>query len=77
MIDAHEIEGKITPRTKAIVVVQLHGLCADMDAIKKIAKKYNLFIIEDACQAHGALYKGCKAGTLGDCAAFSLNQNNA
>ncbi len=75
LIDPAKIEAAITPRTKAIIVVQLHGLCADMDAINAIAKKHNLYVIEDACQAHGATYKGQKAGNLGDCAAFSLNQN--
>ena len=75
LIDPVKIEASITPRTKAIIVVQLHGLCADMDAINAIAKKHNLYVIEDACQAHGAMYKGQKAGTMGDCAAFSLNQN--
>ena len=75
LIDPAKIEASITPRTKAIIVVQLHGLCADMDAINAIAKKHNLYVIEDACQAHGAMYKGQKAGTMGDCAAFSLNQN--
>ena len=75
LIDPAKIEASITPRTKAIIVVQLHGLCADMDAINAIAKKHNLYVIEDACQAHGAMFKGQKAGTMGDCAAFSLNQN--
>ena len=75
LIDPAKIEAAITPRTKAIIVVQLHGLCADMDAINAIAKKHGLYVIEDACQAHGAMYKGKKAGTIGDCAAFSLNQN--
>ena len=75
LIDPAKIEAAITPRTKAIIVVQLHGLCADMDAINAIAKKHNLYVIEDACQAVGALYKERKAGTLGDCAAFSTNQN--
>jgi dTDP-4-amino-4,6-dideoxygalactose transaminase len=75
LIDPEKIEAAITPRTKAIIVVQLHGLCADMDVIMDIAKRYNLKVIEDCCQAHGALYKGKKAGTMGDCAAFSLNQN--
>ena len=75
LIDPKKIEAAITPRTKAIVVVHLHGLCADMDAIMDIAKRHNLHVIEDACQAHGALFKGEKAGTLGHCAAFSLNQN--
>ncbi|MDD3805833.1 MAG: DegT/DnrJ/EryC1/StrS family aminotransferase [bacterium] len=75
LIDPDKIEAAITPRTKAIIVVQLHGLCADMDAINAIAAKRNLYVIEDACQAHGAAYKGRKAGTMGHCAAFSLNQN--
>ncbi len=75
LIDADKIEAAITPKTKAIMVVQLHGLCADMDKILDIAKRHNLYVIEDACQAHGAMYKGKKAGTMGDCAAFSLNQN--
>ena len=75
LMDPDKIEAAITPRTKAIIVVQLHGLCDDMDKINAIAKKHNLKVIEDACQAHGALYKGRKAGTMGDCAAFSFNQN--
>ena len=75
LIDAKKIEAAITPRTKAIIVVQLHGLCADMDEILDIAKRHNLYVIEDACQAHGAMYKGKKSGTMGHCAAFSLNQN--
>ena len=75
LMDPDRIEAAITPRTKAIIVVQLHGLCDDMDKIRAIAKKHDLKIVEDACQAHGALYKGRKAGTLGDCAAFSFNQN--
>ena len=75
LMDPDKIEAAITPRTKAIIVVQLHGLCNDMDKINAIANKHNLKVIEDACQAHGALYKGRKAGTMGDCAAFSFNQN--
>lgn len=75
LMDPDKIEAAITPRTRAIIVVQLHGLCCDMDKINAIAKKHNLYVIEDACQAHGAMYKGKKAGTLGDCAAFSFNQN--
>ena len=75
LMDPDKIEEAITPRTKAIIVVQLHGLCNDMDKINAIARKHGLKVIEDACQAHGALYKGRKAGTLGDCAAFSFNQN--
>ena len=75
LIDADKIEAAITPRTKAIIAVQLHGLCCDMDKILDIAKRHDLYVIEDACQAHGATYKGKKAGTMGNCAAFSFNQN--
>ena len=66
------IEAKITPNTKAIIAVHLYGQCADMDRILKISKKYNLMVFEDAAQSHGALYKGRKAGSLGDAAAFSF-----
>ncbi len=74
-IDPDAIEAAITPRTKAIIVVHLHGLAADMKRILAIAARHNLAVIEDACQAHGALIDGKKAGTFGDCAAFSFNQN--
>lgn len=66
------IEEKITERTKAIIAVHLYGRTADMDKICEIARKHNLRVIEDAAQAHGALYKGRKAGSLGDAAAFSF-----
>lgn len=66
------IEGAITPKTKAIIAVHLYGQSADMDAINSIAKKHNLIVIEDAAQAHGALYKGRKVGSLGDAAGFSF-----
>lgn len=66
------IEKKITSKTKAIIAVHLYGRCADMDPICELAKKYNLKVIEDAAQAHGALYKGKKAGSLGDAAGFSF-----
>lgn len=66
------IEEKITSKTKAIIAVHLYGQCADMDRINEIAKKHNLKVIEDAAQAHGALYKGKKAGSLGDAAGFSM-----
>lgn len=74
-IDPEKIEQAITPKTKAIIVVHLHGLPAQMDQIMAIAKKHNLKVIEDACQAHGAKFDGKKVGTIGDCAAFSFNQN--
>lgn len=66
------IEQKITTKTKAIIAVHLYGQCCDMDEINRIAKKHNLKVIEDAAQAHGALYKGKKAGSLGDAAGFSM-----
>lgn len=71
-INPAKIEEKITKKTKAIIPVHLYGQPADMDAILKIAKKYKLFVIEDACQAVGAEYKNEKAGTLGDIACFSF-----
>lgn len=71
-IDASKIEEKITNSTKAIIAVHLQGRTADMDAINAIAKKHNLKVIEDAAQAHGAKYKGKKAGSLGDAAGFSF-----
>ncbi len=72
-INPKKIEEKINERTKAIIVVHVHGLPCDMDEINAIAKKYNLAVIEDAAHAHGAVYKGRKTGNLGDMAMFSLN----
>ena len=66
------IEEKITEHTKAILPVHLYGQIADMDSILAIAKKYDLKVLEDACQAHGAEYKGHRAGSMGDAAAFSM-----
>lgn len=74
-IDVEKIEAAITPCTKGIIVVHLHGVPVDMDAVMAIARRHDLFVVEDACQAHGATYKGQKVGTIGDAAAFSLNQN--
>ncbi|WP_461201876.1 DegT/DnrJ/EryC1/StrS family aminotransferase [Anoxybacillus sp. TBDG-1] len=71
-IDPEKIEEKITERTKAIIVVHLYGQVANMRAIKKIAQKYQLKVIEDAAQAHGALYEGKRVGNLGDAAGFSF-----
>lgn len=70
-IEPSFIERAITPQTKAIMPVHLFGLCADMDPILEIAAKYNLSVIEDACQSHGAVYKGKKTGSFGT-GAFSL-----
>lgn len=71
-IDPEEIEKKITSKTKAIIVVDLYGNPFNVNAIKKIAEKYNLKIIEDACQAHGAQYKELRAGNFGDIGCFSF-----
>jgi perosamine synthetase len=72
-IDPAKIEAAITPRTKAIIPVHIQGCPADMDPILAIARKHQLHVIEDACQAHGAVYKGRMCGTLGVAGAFSLN----
>lgn len=66
------IEEKITKKTKAIMPVHLYGQVCDMDPINEVAWKYNLKVIEDAAQAHGATYKGRKCGTLGDASGFSF-----
>jgi dTDP-4-amino-4,6-dideoxygalactose transaminase len=70
-IDPDLIEAAITSKTRAILPVHLMGKPADMDAIKAIARKHGLLVIEDAAEAHGALYRGKPAGSLGDLAAFS------
>lgn len=75
LIHPRKIEAAITRRTRAILVVHYYGLPCDMDEIMQIAHRHGLYVIEDACQSHGSTYKGRKAGTLGHCAAFSLNQN--
>ena len=71
-IDPNLIEEKITTKTKAIMAVHLYGQIAAMNEINAIAKKYNLKVIEDSAQAHGAIYNGKKAGSLADVACFSF-----
>lgn len=71
-IDIEKIENAISPRTKALIPVHLYGQPAEMDKILDIAKRYNLIVVEDAAQAHGAEYRGKKVGTFGDCAVFSF-----
>ena len=71
-MDPDLLEHAITPRTKAVIPVHLFGHMADMDPIMRIAKKHNLFVIEDASQAHGAEYRGRKAGSIGDIGCFSF-----
>ena len=71
-MDASLIEKKITARTRAIMPVHLFGLPVDLDPILRLGKKYKLHVIEDACQSHGALYKGRVVGSLGDVGCFSF-----
>jgi len=72
-IDVKQIEDKITPRTKAIIPVHLFGLSADMDPIMEIAKRHNLYVVEDAACALGTFYKGRCIGTIGDATCFSFH----
>jgi len=74
-LDPSDIEAKITDKTRGIIPVHLYGNVCDMDAIMAIARKHDLFVIEDCAQAHGATYKGKKAGTLGHVGAFSFCQS--
>ncbi len=71
-MDPEDAARKITPRTRAIIPVHIYGLPADMDAIDALAREYGLVVIEDAAQAHGARYRGRRAGSLGDLACFSF-----
>ena len=72
-LDPRDVERKITPRTKAILPVHMLGAPCDMGEIMRIAKQYDLYVIEDACQACGGSYKGARLGTMGDVGVFSLN----
>ncbi len=74
-IDPEDIRKKINSKTKAIIPVHLYGHPADMDAINEIAMQYDLFVIEDAAEAHGAEYKGKKTGSIGKCGVFSFYGN--
>lgn len=71
-MDPSLLEAAVTPRTKAIIPVHLFGQTADMDPIMEIARARELFVVEDACQAHGAEYKGRRAGSIGDAGCFSF-----
>ena len=72
-LDPADFERKITKNTKAVIPVHIQGFPCDMDAIMKIAKKYNVAVVEDACQADGGSYKGKRLGTIGDAGALSFN----
>jgi perosamine synthetase len=72
-IDAAQIEAKISEHTQVLMPVHIHGLPADMEPILALARKHNLIVVEDACQAHGATYQGRMAGTMGAMGCFSLN----
>ena len=71
-LDPRKLEAAITPRTKAVLPVHLYGHPADMQPIRAVAKRFGLAVVEDAAQAHGAVYQGARCGTLGDAAGFSF-----
>ena len=72
LLDATKLEAAISSRTKAVIPVHLYGLPCDMDAIRAIAQRHGLSVIEDACQAHGARYRGERAGSMGEIGCFSF-----
>ncbi len=76
-LDATQVESLITPKTKAIVLPHIYGLCSDIDVILELAKKYNLKVIEDACQAHGQFYKDRPCGSFGDISVLSFYANKS
>lgn len=73
-LDARDVERRITPRTRAILPVHMMGMPCNMDAIMEVAKKHNLLVIEDACQADGGSYHGKRLGTIGNAGTLSFNQ---
>jgi len=73
-LDASQLEAKITPKTKAILPVHLYGQCCDMDAILAVARRHGVAVVEDACHAVGAEYKGRKAGSMGTTGCFSFHE---
>jgi dTDP-4-amino-4,6-dideoxygalactose transaminase len=74
-LDARQIEARISPRTRAIIAVHIQGLPCDMEEILDIAGRHGLHVIEDACQAHGATYKGRQVGSMGTVGCYSLNSS--
>ncbi len=72
LIDLNDASARISPRTKAIIPVHLFGQCLDMDAVMRFAGERDLLVIEDACQAHGAMWNGKRAGTFGAAGCFSF-----
>ena len=76
-ISPKDLEAKITKRTRAVIPVHLYGTVCDMDEILAIAKKHELYVVEDCAQAHGATYKGKKVGAIGDIGAFSFCQTKS
>jgi len=74
-LDPAHVASKITPRTKGIIAVHLYGHPAEVDALRALASRHGLFLLEDAAEAHGALYRGRRVGSLGDLAAFSFYGN--
>jgi perosamine synthetase len=74
-LDPALLRAKITPRTRAIIVVHLYGHPVDMDPVMEVAREFNLYVVEDCAEAHGALYKGRKVGGIGDIGCFSFYAN--
>ena len=74
-LDLDKIEGLITPKTRAIIPVDLYGHPVDMDRLMEISRKHNLIVIEDAAEAHGATVRGRKVGSFADMTCFSFSAN--